>query len=69
MGDTSSVDRGKAPSFKGASAVGDYANIGVPKDGMGYDVGIQAVKPSLSAGGNANYTEPVRQVGGSKKAM
>lgn len=69
MNDQSSKDYGKAPAFKNQSAVGDYANIGVPKDGLGYSVEVQAVKPALSAGGNANYTEPVKQVGGSKKAM
>jgi hypothetical protein len=50
-------DKGKAPAFREQSATPDYGNIGVPKDGMGYDVGIK------------NYTEPVKKVAGKNAAM
>jgi hypothetical protein len=62
-------DKGKAPAFREQSATPDYGNIGVPKDGMGYDVGIKKVGVNLSDAGNANYTEPVKKVAGKNAAM
>ncbi len=62
-------DKGQAPKFKEQSPVGDYANIGVPSDGMGY--GIQAKKTvnPMSDNGDVNYTEGVKSIVGKKGAM
>lgn len=59
---THGMDKGMAPPWPGQPKVEDGQNINIPRDSEGYSITVQNVRGNITAGGDANYVGPFRNV-------